>query len=57
MLQLHAGYLTQATADDAGVYSAPNLTVNVGAHRDIPPAAGGTIPVNIDSSCSLSGDG
>jgi hypothetical protein len=40
-------YLTQAAADDAGQYSAPNLTVNVGGVTPpIPPAAGGTIPLN-----------
>ena len=42
-----AYYLTQAAADDAGVYAAPNLTVNVGgATPGIPPAAGGSIPAN-----------
>jgi hypothetical protein len=41
-----ASYLTAAPADDAGVYSAPNLTVNVGTTPGIPPAAGGTIPVS-----------
>lgn len=41
-----ASYLTQAPGDDAGVYSTPNLTVNVGTTPGIPPAAGGTIPLN-----------
>jgi hypothetical protein len=40
-----AHYLTAAGADDAGVYAAPNLTVNVGgATPAIPPLPGGTIP-------------
>lgn len=40
-----AHYLTAAAGDDAGVYSAPNLTVNVGGVTPpIPPAAGGEIP-------------
>lgn len=44
---LTAHYLTQAAADDAGQYSAPNLTVNVGGVTPpIPPAAGGTIPAS-----------
>ena len=42
-----AHYLTAAAGDDAGVYSAPNLTVNVGGVTPPnPPAAGGTIPAN-----------
>jgi len=36
-------YLTAAAGDDAGVYSSPNLTVNVGTGAGIPPAAGGTM--------------
>ena len=42
-----AHYLTQAATDDAGQYSAPNLTVNVGgATPPVPPLPGGTIPLN-----------
>jgi hypothetical protein len=42
-----AHILTAAATDDAGVYAAPNLTVNVGGLTPpIPPAAGGTIPLN-----------
>jgi hypothetical protein len=38
-----ASYLTAAAGDDAGVYVASTLTVNVGTGAGIPPAAGGTL--------------
>jgi len=44
---LTAHYLTQGAGDDAAVYSAPNLTVNLGGvNPPIPPLGGGTIPVS-----------
>lgn len=36
-------YLTAAAGDDAGLYVASTLTVNVGTGAGIPPAAGGTL--------------